>query len=675
LAQYCESFCLRAPREPRSTDAMCDVLCGVNAVRTNGEDASWSAYAFAVWNLIIRPPRARYSQEELVARCPCQRLRAAGHQVRRSDFVVTNTRSNALVCTIFEPEGRREMGGASPARACVIYCHGNSDCRLAGFDLALIFLPLNISVACFDASGSGMSGGEFVTLGWHERDDLGVVIEHLRGERGFSRIGLWGFSMGASTVLMHAARDPSIAGVVADSPFGDLRQLIQEICWDYLRLPALAIDAILPGIRLIIQQKADFDIYEVSSSKHAPSSFVPALFLHGEADAFVAPSHSEFIARRYAGESQRIVVPNATHTSRRPKEYLHRAAVFLVRALRWERYVPRAVTEEVLGALAAGEFSGRTEAPTVGLAPDRQSSAALHEEAQVAGLLASQDPADRCLGLVRAACQLCGAYRGAQFLSNVSPNDACKGPSGPWYRTARHHARFAGHVFFPTDHAEIALCWVRRTPRGASTSYVAAGASRNDIDKADAALVDFALLSPTAICLTSVVLLPSRVARSAAHGGRDYAGLSCAEVLPLAFRSAELASGHPHDVALSIVEGGATLSAGGETVAFAACGCSGDVHLWCVEWNSTGADLGSTAGDDQLGIPAVRLELDTSSELEPLPVAPPLSGERAVVERLASNLATLCLGTNSTIGASGSGTMAASRVDRWHWRSHMLEVL
>ena len=63
----------------------------------------------------------------------------------------------------------------------------------------------------------------YLSLGFHERDDLAVVVEHLRATERVSSIGLWGRSMGAATALLHADRDPSIGGLVLDSPFSDLK--------------------------------------------------------------------------------------------------------------------------------------------------------------------------------------------------------------------------------------------------------------------------------------------------------------------------------------------------------------------------------------------------------------------------------------------------------------------
>ena len=44
-----------------------------------------------------------------------------------------------------------------------------------------------------------MSEGEHVSLGYFERDDLAAVISNLRERRGYTRVGLWGRSMGATT--------------------------------------------------------------------------------------------------------------------------------------------------------------------------------------------------------------------------------------------------------------------------------------------------------------------------------------------------------------------------------------------------------------------------------------------------------------------------------------------
>ena len=60
---------------------------------------------------------------------------------------------------------------------CVIYLHGNSSGRPETLQIVDLMIPLGVSVFTFDFSGCGMSEGEYISLGWHERDDLELVIE------------------------------------------------------------------------------------------------------------------------------------------------------------------------------------------------------------------------------------------------------------------------------------------------------------------------------------------------------------------------------------------------------------------------------------------------------------------------------------------------------------------
>ena len=97
---------------------------------------------------------------------------------------------------------------------CIVYMHGNSSARIEALPQLSLCLSLGITLVALDFAGSGRSEGEFVSLGYYEKDDLKAVIEHLRASGHVSRIALWGRSMGAVTALMHGERDPSLAAMV-----------------------------------------------------------------------------------------------------------------------------------------------------------------------------------------------------------------------------------------------------------------------------------------------------------------------------------------------------------------------------------------------------------------------------------------------------------------------------
>ena len=71
----------------------------------------------------------------------------------------------------------------------------------------------------FDFAGCGNSDGHYITLGINERDDTEAVVNYLRSDPTVGKLGLWGRSMGAATAILYAKDDPSIAGLVLDSPY------------------------------------------------------------------------------------------------------------------------------------------------------------------------------------------------------------------------------------------------------------------------------------------------------------------------------------------------------------------------------------------------------------------------------------------------------------------------
>lgn len=83
-----------------------------------------------------------------------------------------------------------------------------------------LVLGLNISLFALDFSGSGQSGGaspfhfsaqrrsffcvfegDYISLGYYEKEDVAVAFQHLRQHPLVANIGLWGVSMGAATSL------------------------------------------------------------------------------------------------------------------------------------------------------------------------------------------------------------------------------------------------------------------------------------------------------------------------------------------------------------------------------------------------------------------------------------------------------------------------------------------
>ncbi|KAJ0724573.1 putative acylglycerol lipase [Helianthus annuus] len=272
-------------------------------------------------NFIIRPPRAEYDPNNDLLD---QEFMLKRKWFQRKDIEIKNSRGDVLKCShyvpIVSPEGK--------PLPCVIYCHGNSGCRADASEAAIILLPSNITVFTLDFSGSGLSGGEHVSLGWYEKDDLKSVVDYLRADGNVSLIALWGRSMGAVTSLMYGAEDPSIAGMVLDSPFSDLVDLMMELVDTYkIRLPKFTVKFAIQYMRRAILKKAKFDIVELNTIKVAKSSFVPVLFGHATDDDFIQPHHSDRIYEAYMGDKN-IIKFEGDHNSPRPQFYFDSINIF-----------------------------------------------------------------------------------------------------------------------------------------------------------------------------------------------------------------------------------------------------------------------------------------------------------------------------------------------------------
>lgn len=308
----------------------------------------------ALVKAIIRPPRAKYDSRALGA----QRFIFAGVVYHRVDFDISSLRPGKpiLKCSHFTPEPKE--GKPKLRRPCVIFCHGNAASRVESLTVLKTVLAASSDLCALDFAGSGLSQGEYVSLGHFEKDDLAAVVQRLRSFDNISKIGLWGRSMGAVTALLHAVRDPSIAGMVVDSPFTSLRVLAGELCEKetYGAVPNWLADAALSVIKVSIQQRVDFDIDDLTPISHAASTRVPAMFAAAHEDDFIYPHHARDIQEVYGGASC-LMMMEGDHNSDRPQYFLDEVRKFFMFVL--------------YASDSASDFmAGRSDATDTGEFPD-----------------------------------------------------------------------------------------------------------------------------------------------------------------------------------------------------------------------------------------------------------------------------------------------------------------
>jgi pimeloyl-ACP methyl ester carboxylesterase len=271
---------------------------------------------------IIRPPRVQYAIDALP---PFIEIPGVG-EVFRDPIQFHNPRGLEIVGSYYAPPFK------CTGMSCVVYLHGNASCQMEGMFLIPIFIPAGVSVLCFDFSGCGNSGGDYISLGMFEKDDVKCAIQYLRAHHNVGRVAIWGRSMGAVAAFFTVSDDPTIACAVCDSPFASLSALIKDLASSH-HAPGLLTSLVVGYLDKKIRSLAGFNITDLNPIEAAPMCFSPLFLIHGESDTFISPRHSRELFAKYAGEKEMVIVAGATHASARPPDVQIRAIMFIARAL------------------------------------------------------------------------------------------------------------------------------------------------------------------------------------------------------------------------------------------------------------------------------------------------------------------------------------------------------
>eukprot|EP01017_Pseudomicrothorax_dubius_P037232 TRINITY_DN5430_c0_g2_i1.p1 TRINITY_DN5430_c0_g2~~TRINITY_DN5430_c0_g2_i1.p1 ORF type:complete len:434 (-),score=52.28 TRINITY_DN5430_c0_g2_i1:126-1427(-) len=284
-----------------------------------------------VAKMFIRPPRFNYRIEDLA-----YGLKVPG--ARRDDFQVFNLRNERIFGSIWDP--------AQPGRdaAIVIFCHGNAGSRMDGLRVANLLLPYGISVCGFDFSGCGHSQGEYITLGWKEKEDLAKIFEHVKRLNRYKSIIVWGRSMGGATTLFFASRcrDPMLKMIILEAPYASLESCALNQAKKVVgNLPEFLVKGYLAFVDETIQimtqglnpkdPKAGMSLYEMKTVDIADRILVPAYYGVGDQDDLTPPRDVKSIFDNHFGGPKYFRIYKGGHkfTEGIPQDWLNGAIQFI----------------------------------------------------------------------------------------------------------------------------------------------------------------------------------------------------------------------------------------------------------------------------------------------------------------------------------------------------------
>jgi len=206
---------------------------------------------------------------------------------------------------------------APEAKGSVVLVHGVNRSRIEMVKKTPFLHQHGWNSLLLDLRGHGESGAAATTFGVREKEDVRAAVRFSRS-RADVPVVLWGVSLGGATVVLTAADDPNVAGVVCDSSYRSLRDtvhhhldLLRSYWWWLGIVPSWpAADEVV----FWMGQRGGFDPDAVDI-RAAAARLVgrPALFVANSGDRRM-PSEIAFELKAAAGDDARVlVIPSESH--------------------------------------------------------------------------------------------------------------------------------------------------------------------------------------------------------------------------------------------------------------------------------------------------------------------------------------------------------------------------
>ena len=228
-------------------------------------------------------------------------------------------------------------------RPSIVFVHGLGSTRSGdkAMDLAARLVRRGYSVVMFDLRGHGTSGGNRVSGGYFEKQDvLGAYDFLISLDVPPDLVGVIGFSMGAGTSILSLIEEPGIQALVVDTPYADASDLLAQETARKTVFPRWLTPAFIPTSKLMAKQIYGIDISELVPEVSVVQLDYPILVIHGMADERVPFGHAERVHRSAHPDSSIWLVPDVGHVDAfltYPDEYERRVVEYFESRLRFSQ--------------------------------------------------------------------------------------------------------------------------------------------------------------------------------------------------------------------------------------------------------------------------------------------------------------------------------------------------
>ncbi|MBQ8946488.1 MAG: alpha/beta hydrolase [Lachnospiraceae bacterium] len=212
----------------------------------------------------------------------------------------------------------------------IISVHGYRDDHRFMLPYIMRFFDAGYNVFTQDNRAHGLSDGDYISMGWFDKDDVYEWLDCIVRMDPDARIIVHGVSMGAATTMMLSGLNhPAVIGYIEDCGYTSTWNMF-KVCLnrDY-HLPTFPL---LNVCNLINRLRLGYDYRKSSAIDQIKKCSKPMMFIHGAEDDFIPPSMCDELYDAFEGKKEKYLAPFAGHAESMdydPDEYFRRIFDFI----------------------------------------------------------------------------------------------------------------------------------------------------------------------------------------------------------------------------------------------------------------------------------------------------------------------------------------------------------
>ena len=199
------------------------------------------------------------------------------------------------------------------SKATVIWVHGLDSARDGRIEFLATLHRKGYSILTFDLRGHGESDKVAIGGGAYEHKDVQGAINLAKEMDPGKPIMMVGISFGAALVILTGDEDPSIHGVIADSSFASIPELIREEVSARTPIPEWGAAILKPGVIFAAKWFKNADISKVSPELEVSNLPFPLALIHCKASTRVPFTHAQRILKNAPEGTSTLFIDGCEH--------------------------------------------------------------------------------------------------------------------------------------------------------------------------------------------------------------------------------------------------------------------------------------------------------------------------------------------------------------------------